>query len=157
MSKAAQIREAVAEVLRAAAGFPRDMAWVARKPQTLENAEAQAVSAMGMAGFVLPPLPKRRPILNEAIFFSSALLIVRIVEIPEMNSASMDGHDVVENVMSVLHWSNPGGLLQQPLQLSEQPIEFTEGEIELEHGQKAINGLLWDVRFEAKYSLGTIN
>ena len=73
---------------------------------------------------VQPPRPARALQGYDEVFWEGWEVRVKILEEPSVNLGDVDAYDLVEDVMTALHWSRPGGeaFLAYPLQLAARPV-----------------------------------
>lgn len=152
MSLSVQFQAALKDLLSApgvlrAEGLPI----VARRTQE-QGAEIEAAAAMANALciFIKPPLPKKAVYNAPRVYFSDAEFVIQIIERPNDNLAGVSGYELMDDVITALHWAPQvsgtalGGLLAHPLMLSPRPVDLV--------ADKELR--IIEVLFHAPYQLG---
>jgi hypothetical protein len=96
-----------------------------REKEPINEIEA-AIARASLCLYVMPPLPIRALQGAPFLFFDRYEVRVRIIENPASNEFPVDAYELVDYVALALHWSNPGGILAHPLQISTRPTEMVE-------------------------------
>jgi hypothetical protein len=109
---------------------------------------------MGICIHVLPVLPtKKEPGTEGIILYTGAQVIVRVYEIMALNTSGVSGYDVIEEVAIALHWSNPGTLLNYPLEQSDKPVQQADIPAYEMDGKQYPQSRIFDVLFNAVYQI----
>ena len=142
------LQNAIAQLLGTDAGFPGfylsddpgevpgdfdgQIPVLARRPRKVENDLVAAISATGLAAWVMPPVPEQTVrTVSATLFYSRVNVTLRVFEVPALNQTGWDIYDALWMIPRILHWttySDPSGrlLTQKPLQVSDRPAELIE-------------------------------
>lgn len=123
MSASADLQLAIEELLTTPGALRVAVPVIRRRTQELAAEIEAAVANAGLCIQVLPPLPVRVTEGAACVFVEAAELRVRIVEQPALNATGADAYDLVDDVMTGLHWRSFPAILAHPLQLATQPVE----------------------------------
>jgi hypothetical protein len=126
MSASSDLQLAIEEMLAAPNALRVPVPVVRRRTKEI-GAEIEAAAANhGLCIYVMPPLPTQIAEGTAVVFIESAEIRVRIVEQPALNSTGADAYDLVDDVMTGLHWQPFASILAHPLQLAGRPAEMVE-------------------------------
>lgn len=159
MSASSDIQAAICALLRAPNALRVNIPIVDRITGDMENdILAAAEKQTGLVIYVMPVLPKRADSMQggNVVFFDAAEVIVRIIELARGNNTGATAFDLVEDIITALHWhgipgdgSDLGKILAHPLELAPAPLDIKEGVIE---ESKEFLRII-DVNFNATYGL----
>jgi hypothetical protein len=126
MSASSDLQLAIEQLLAAPNALRVAVPVVKRRTKEI-GAEIEAAAANhGLCIYVMAPLPMQVTEGAAVVFIEAAEIRVRIVEQPALNTTGADAYDLVDDVMTGLHWQPFAPILAHPLQLATKPAEMVE-------------------------------
>lgn len=134
MSASADLQSAIAALLEVSGALPISAPVIRRREKEMaSDIDAGLAVQTGICLFVMPPVATSALQGVPFVFFDRYEVRVRIIELPQMNTAGADTYELIDAVALALHWqpksqgSPLAGMLAHPLQIASRPVEMIEG------------------------------
>lgn len=134
MNASADLQDAIAALLEAPGALPIAAPVIRRREKEMaSDIDAGLAVQNGICLFVMPPVPTSAVQGVSFVFFDGYEVRVRIIEMPQLNTAGTDSYELIDAVALALHWqprvqeSPLTAMLAHPLQLARRPVEMIEG------------------------------